>query len=142
MSRRTSVTHQFVEFIPRELEEGVLYISIPYDTMVHKCACGCGSKIVTPISPARWRLTYDGATVSLSPSVGNWSYPCQSHYWIKRNCVEWAPQWSRERIEAGRARDREERQRYYDSSAETEPQSPVDGRLMRLLRRVRSLFAR
>jgi hypothetical protein len=99
MGGLTRIRHEFVEFIPKKLEQGVLYISIPYDTAVHKCACGCGSKITTPISPVRWRLTYDGETVSLSPSVGNWSYPCQSHYWVKCNRIEWAPKWSREKIE-------------------------------------------
>ena len=71
--------HKFVEFIPSEIEENVIYISIEYDVAKHKCACGCGAIIVTSISPARWRLTYDGETVSLSPSIGNWSHPCKSH---------------------------------------------------------------
>lgn len=88
MSRLTSIRPEFVEFIPKELEEGVLYISISYLTAVHRCACGCGSKITTPIRPARWRFTYDGESVSLHPSIGNWSYPCQSHYWIERDRVE------------------------------------------------------
>lgn len=82
--------HKFVEFIPSEIEQGVLYISIEYDIAKHKCACGCGADIVTSLSPARWKLTYDGETVSLSPSIGNWSYPCKSHYFIKNDKVIWA----------------------------------------------------
>jgi hypothetical protein len=141
MSRRTRITHEFVEFIPKELEEGVLYVSIPYSTAVHKCACGCGNKITTPISPTRWRLTYDGETVSLWPSVGNWSYPCQSHYWIERNRIEWAPTWSRAKIEASRTRDREERQRYYERTTVTErPEPAEEGLAARLLKRVGSFF--
>jgi Family of unknown function (DUF6527) len=50
--RRTSITHEFVEYIPAELAEAVLYISITYRTAVHRCVCGCGNKVVTPISPA------------------------------------------------------------------------------------------
>ncbi|WP_417924835.1 DUF6527 family protein [Collimonas pratensis] len=26
-----------------------------------------------------WSLTYDGKTVSLDPSIGNWSLPCRAH---------------------------------------------------------------
>ncbi len=54
--RRTSVNHEFVEFIPSELQEGVLYVSVQYATAVHQCACGCGNKVVTPISPVDWQL--------------------------------------------------------------------------------------
>ncbi len=31
--------------------ERTLYISIPYVTAAHKCPCGCGEEIVTPLSP-------------------------------------------------------------------------------------------
>jgi len=115
MSPLTSVRHQFVEFVPRQLEDGVLYISLAYNTAVHKCACGCGSKVTTPIGPTKWRVTYDGETVSLYPSIGNWSYACRSHYWITGNRVEWSPSWSQEEITAARARDREDRERFYRS---------------------------
>jgi hypothetical protein len=82
--------HKFVEFIPSKIEENVLYISIEYDVAKHKCACGCGADIVTTLSPARWQLTYDGETVSLHPSIGNWNHDCKSHYFIKRDKVVWA----------------------------------------------------
>ncbi len=84
--------HEFVEFIPCELEEGVLYISIPYTTAVHNCCCGCGNRVVTPLTPADWKLSYDGEAVWLSPSIGNWNFPCQSHYW------PWLKVWSKSRI--------------------------------------------
>jgi len=54
--KRSTVSHEFVEFIPATPEEGILYISIPYGTAIHMCACGCGNKVVTPISPAEWHL--------------------------------------------------------------------------------------
>ncbi len=82
--------HKFVEFIPSEIEQDVLYISIEYDIAKHKCACGCGADIVTSLSPARWKLTYDGETVSLFPSIGNWNHPCKSHYFITNDKVIWA----------------------------------------------------
>jgi len=66
------LTHEFVEYVPAELADGVLYISIIYRSAVRRCACGCGNKVVTPITPADWQLPYDGDTVSLTPSIGNW----------------------------------------------------------------------
>jgi Family of unknown function (DUF6527) len=85
--------YEFVEYVPDELTEGMLYVSIPFATAVHKCCCGCGREVVTPLAPTGWSLTFDGKTVSLAPSIGNWSYPCQSHYWIRRNNVEWVSRW-------------------------------------------------
>lgn len=96
----------FVDEIPRDLEPGRLYISIAYGTVMHLCACGCEHEVVTPLHPARWSLTYDGEAVSLRPSVGSWALPCQSHYVIKKNRVQWAGDWSEQHIEAGRRRDR------------------------------------
>ena len=96
--RRNEIAFEFVEFIPRELEEGKLYVSTSYATAVHRCCCGCGSKITTPLAPSEWKLTFDGETVSLTPSIGNWSFPCQSHYWIRRNSIDWAGPMSPEQI--------------------------------------------
>lgn len=76
---------EFVKFIPQALVPGVLYISEQYRTASHLCACGCGEKVVTPLSPADWQLTNLNGRVSLSPSIGNWKYTCRSHYWIRRN---------------------------------------------------------
>ncbi len=97
---------EFVEYVPDTLAEGVLYVSIPYATVVHLCCCGCGNEVVTPLSPTDWRLTFDGESISLFPSIGNWSFPCQSHYWIQGSHVRWAERWSSDRIAAGRAHDR------------------------------------
>ncbi|MBK7970270.1 MAG: hypothetical protein IPK08_15745 [Bacteroidetes bacterium] len=67
-----TIQHKFVEFIPDVIEGGVLYISIEYCTAIHKCACGCGNEVVTPLSPTDWEITFNGKTVSLDPSIGNW----------------------------------------------------------------------
>jgi hypothetical protein len=77
--RSQAVEHEFVELISDELAADTLYISIPYTTAVHSCMCGCGTKVVTPISLARWQLMFDGDTVSLWPSIGNWGFRCRSH---------------------------------------------------------------
>ena len=92
------IKHEFVEFIPKERQEGVLYVSIPYATAVHNCFCGCGLKVVTPISPVGWQLTFDGETVTLSPSVGSWRFPCRSHYFIRHDAAVWAGNMSQDEI--------------------------------------------
>ena len=86
-----SLTHEFVESFPSELQDGKIYVSITYATAAHRCCCGCGQKVITPISRSSkaWRLTYDGESISLHPSIGNWNFACQSHYWIKNDTVKW-----------------------------------------------------
>ncbi len=118
--------HEFVEFIPEELREGTLYVCIPFATVAHKCCCGCGREVVTPLSPTDWKLTFDGVSVSLHPSIGSWSYPCQSHYWIQNNRVRWAGRWAQEEIEAGRTADTLAKARYYGGDAlRPEPPAPA-----------------
>lgn len=96
----------FVDFIPERLDEGTLYISRRYRTASHLCCCGCGLEVVTPLNPAKWQFSeHPDGTVSLSPSVGNWSFPCKSHYIIGRNQVVWAGGFSPELIRAVQARD-------------------------------------
>ena len=84
-----------------------------FATAVHKYCCGCGCEVVTPLSPTDWKLTFDGVSVSLSPSIGNWSFPCRSHYWIVNNAVRWAGDWSPEQIAACRAGDRRAKTAYF-----------------------------
>jgi hypothetical protein len=97
--------HQLVELMPAVIEEGVLYISLEYLTVVHRCACGCGERVVTPIGPTDWSVTFHGDSASLHPSIGNWGLACSSHYIVRRGRVEWAERWSQERIAAGRRAD-------------------------------------
>lgn len=106
MTRINSLQHEFVDYIPDDLSNGVLYVSIPFATVVHKCCCGCGNEVVTPLDPAEWEMTFDGKSLSLSPSIGNWGLACQSHYWIHRNQVQWARRLSKYEIKAGRSLDR------------------------------------
>lgn len=108
-----TIQHKFVEFIPMEIEDGILYITVEYRTAVHLCVCGCGNKVVTPISPTDWELTIDGKTVSLSPSIGNWSFECQSHYWIKKNKIRFARKWSDREIAEGHERNIKLKTKYY-----------------------------
>jgi hypothetical protein len=134
MTGRKTIEFEFVEFIPSERVPGTLYISTEYATVVHDCLCGCGTKVVTPLNPTGWKLTFDGETVSLDPSVGNWSFPCRSHYIIERNRIIRAGDMTREQIERGRNRDRSLRDRYFrgqldtsrHATAEVAAQSPAE----------------
>jgi hypothetical protein len=113
MKQPVTFKHEFVQFIPEDLQEGTVYVSIRFATVSHLCACGCKSKVVTPLKPTDWKLTFDGKTISLHPSIGNWNFSCRSHYWIRNNRVQWAEAWSQSRIDAGRTHDRQSKKKYF-----------------------------
>ncbi len=118
------ITPAFVDEIPRELEPGKLYVCCRYRAVKHLCACGCGVAINTPLHPTAWTLICNGVSVSLWPSIGNWSESCQSHYWI-RNCrIQWAPKWSPRRIKKERAPRQLELERYFDTKVTSETRRP------------------
>jgi hypothetical protein len=115
--KRRSATHQFVDFMPDELKEGVIYVSIEFATASHLCMCGCGATVVTPITPRDWQLTFDGETVSLQPSVGSWSLPCESHYFIRRDRVVWSSKLSSDQIAHIRAADLTAKNAFFNPSS-------------------------
>lgn len=117
--RHHTLEHRFVRNVPRELEPGVLYISMEYATAVHSCCCGCGERVVTPFTPTDWRITFDGESVTLNPSVGNWNQNCRSHYVIERNRVIECGRWSDARVEAERLRDKRAKAAYYERETES-----------------------
>jgi len=133
---------RFVESIPELIADGLLYISVEFRTTMHRCCCGCGNNVVLPLRPSAWRFSYDGSTVSMAPSVGNWSFPCRSHYWIRESQIEWAPAWTDTRIARGRADTLMERASV--STASVDPGLVAGGvdrpsrgrRLVRFLQRV------
>ena len=108
-----TMQHKFVEFIPQQLEQGVLYVSFEYRTAVHLCVCGCGNKVVTPLSPTDWEITFDGKTVSLSPSIGNWNFKCRSHYFITKNKIRMMRKWDEDEIKENRDYDEERKFKYF-----------------------------
>lgn len=105
--------HRFVKNIPEHIEEGILYISMEYSTAIHKCACGCGNEVVTPFSPTDWRLTFDGKTVSLHPSIGNWNFDCKTHYWIVNNKILYTATWNKGVLNKGRKKDKKLKNKHY-----------------------------
>jgi hypothetical protein len=129
ISRRPDIhlKHVFVESAPDELDGHTLYVSLQYASVIHRCCCGCGREVVTPLSPTDWSLTFDGVSISLWPSIGNWNSPCRSHYWIENSRVHWASNWSDERISRGRAAEALARVRYYERLGHDDQVSVLDG---------------
>lgn len=104
--------------MPHVIEDGVLYISLDYRTVIHNCACGCGSEVNTPLSPIGWRMIYNGETVTLKPSVGNWSFDCKSHYWVTDGVIEWASTWNDDKINKIRKIESDESAKYHKKEDE------------------------
>ncbi len=85
----------FVTLLPEQLENGKLYVSMEFASAIHLCCCGCGRQVVTPLSSTEWNLWFDGDSISLAPSIGNWNFPCESHYVITENRVMWDEDWAK-----------------------------------------------
>jgi len=103
-----------VHYLPKELEEGFLYVSKEFGVAGHLCPCGCRNKIITPLHPTEWSFKEVNNKATLFPSIGNWQLPCKSHYWITDGIIEWSYQWSNEQIIEGRQFEEEKRKSYYD----------------------------
>ncbi len=90
--RLKAITPKFVEFIPTEgtdLIPGFVYISMKHGMVVYRCPCGCGGLSEFMLDPIRFRIEYDGSTVTFYPSIGISYLECRSHYWIRNNRIEW-----------------------------------------------------
>lgn len=129
--RHQSLEHRFVRTVPRALEPGVLYLSMEYATAVHSCCCGCGERVVTPFTPTDWKLTFDGESISLHPSIGNWQLRCQSHYVIREGRVLEAGRWTSAQVAGELRRDQAAKRRHYqrleEGSSTHAPAVPTDG---------------
>lgn len=106
MSRIEHYTAEFVESFPTPMKPGVLYVSTTYSTAGHICPCGCTREVVTKLSPARWKVIFDGE-VSLWPSVAATALPCNSHYFITQGCVDWHRRLDADEQVEARAADRQ-----------------------------------
>lgn len=123
--RHKSLEHRFVRTMPRDIEPGVLYVSMDYATAVHSCCCGCGERIVTPFTPTDWKMTFDGETISLHPSVGNWQLRCRSHYVVQEGRVLEAGNWTAAEVAGGLRREQAAKRRYYLQKGGLLPQAEV-----------------
>lgn len=133
-ARTSKFEARHVHVMPTELLPGILYISREFGTAAHLCACGCGSKVRTPVGPTAWSIKETTRGPTLRPSVGNWQKPCRSHYLITRGTVVWADTWTTEEIAAGRDLEAKRRDAYYDKKYGDA------GVLQRLRRLLRGLF--
>ena len=79
----------FCETIPDNLQDGVLYASMKYETAIHLCACGCKGQVVTPLHGDGWSFSMDAEGPTLHPSIGNQRWPCKSHYYVRNGKIEW-----------------------------------------------------
>jgi Family of unknown function (DUF6527) len=120
MTRIYDIRPEFVDRIPKTMNDGVIYISRKFATAAHNCCCGCGTKIVTPLKPGRWRFEETRDGVSISPSIGNWSAACQSHYWITDNRIDWARAFMPAQIAANRTSDQRARQNAHAERSRSE----------------------
>lgn len=111
--RISTIRPVHVESFPQKLEDGVLYISKKFSTACHRCCCGCGTKIVTPLRTTEYRFTEIGGRISVYPSIGNWNHPCQSHYLIRNGRVIRAGFMEQVEIDEGRALDEAEKRAYF-----------------------------
>lgn len=124
-----------VRYMPKDLKPGILYVSEEFDIATHLCACGCGSKVKTPLGATEWSVEETKTGPTLRPSVGNWQQACQSHYWIRGGKVVWAEKWTAEEIAAGRRHEKECRHTYYKALDRKR-----GGAIRRLWRRLKGLF--
>lgn len=108
----SNIILEYVEYVPKEIAPGILYVSKRYNVAVHLCPCGCMSKVVTPLGACEWEFYDDDGEPTLSPSIGNWQIPCKSHYWIECGKIEWSYQWSEEQIEEGYKDEKSRREKY------------------------------
>lgn len=74
----------------KDMEENKIYISEKYNSCSHKCLCGCGMETYMMFnrdgSTKHWDLVKENnGTISIIGSVGNYNFPCKSHYIITKN---------------------------------------------------------
>lgn len=115
MMKHTHLEHRFIAQFPDQLLAGVLYVSIEYATAAHCCCCGCGEEVITPFTPTDWKVTFDGETISLYPSIGNWNFACRSHYFIQHGRVIEAATWTETQVADNRSQDKIAKAQYYSA---------------------------
>ena len=85
-------TPKYMDELPQDCEQGILYVSRKFGISTHSCPCGCGHKVVLNFKPEwsdGWDLIEEESFVTFRPSILNAGMPCRSHYFITHNTVEW-----------------------------------------------------
>ena len=93
------------EFSSLDSKPGILYLRQPPPfymrrdlgrSLAHQCPCGCGNVSLIPVLEGEavkgeyWGISKDGRMVTVTPSIHNTGFPCQSHYHIQGNKIVWA----------------------------------------------------
>jgi hypothetical protein len=75
-----------------KMEEHHVYISEHFGVALHRCLCGCGVETVMPLDciidgkDLGWHMIKESnGTISFTPSIANYQFPCKSHYIITKN---------------------------------------------------------
>lgn len=92
MKKLDNLNVEYVEYMPKKMKHGILYVSHKFSLAIHLCACGCGVKSVTPFNDAKeWKLSEKNGEVTLRPSIGNFNgeKPYHAHYYITNNKIKW-----------------------------------------------------
>ena len=80
-----------------DMKHGILYLKHNEDDTYesfHLCPCGCGEPVYLQYGGKGWNITLsiNGRglkSVTISPSVGCFDFPCKSHYFIRENKIIW-----------------------------------------------------
>jgi hypothetical protein len=90
--KKVSIAPVYVELMPEwgEMKQGIIYISKVYGTACHLCLCGCGERVAMPLNSEEdktfgWDFTEKEGKITFRPSIGNYNFPCKSHYIITNN---------------------------------------------------------
>jgi hypothetical protein len=77
---------EFCGYMPKELKQGIIYISEDFELSMHLCLCGCGEMAAMPLDSDGWKLIKEtDGKISFTPSVLNMNCPNRSHYIITKN---------------------------------------------------------
>lgn len=92
-------TYEAVEWIPRQLRDGVVYHNHDFELAELLCACGCGHRI-TLLVPDGHQISSEDSIPTIRPSILVADAPCRSHYFITNGDVEWLPAFSPSQAES------------------------------------------
>jgi hypothetical protein len=89
--KKVPIEPVYVELMPEweDMKERVIYVSKNHGIACHKCLCGCGERVAMPLNlrgdTGGWDFIEKNDKISFTPSIGNYSFPCKSHYIITNN---------------------------------------------------------
>lgn len=81
----------------KDLDQDTIYHSPAYKIVRFLCPCGCGHEIMLRTAPEvdvqgrKWKVELIDKKITLHNSVFvSWNGGCQSHFFIRKNQVQWA----------------------------------------------------